>query len=57
MASFIGESNVKFPYQFQTVIEIDGIKTHYILTKFTDVVFLVITQINKFGTLVKSTYL
>jgi hypothetical protein len=47
-----------FPVQnFQTSTEIDGVKTEFITSEFSDKLFFVITQIQKLGTLVRIVFL
>mmetsp|Transcript_9844 Transcript_9844/g.9947 ORF Transcript_9844/g.9947 Transcript_9844/m.9947 type:complete len:145 (+) Transcript_9844:143-577(+) len=44
----------KFPPQSQVSITVNGISTDIVSTNFEDHIFVVITQINKFGTMIKA---
>lgn len=53
MASLLSASSV-FPKEVTSLVEVDGIPTEIICTTFADCFFVVVTQIGKFGTIIRA---
>ncbi len=53
MASFIPSSRI-FPKEVSSIVEIDGISTEIICSTFSDYYLVVVTQIGKFGTIIRA---
>jgi proteasome assembly chaperone 3 len=54
MATFISESESFYPVEVKSTVEVEGITTEISTCFFKDYIFVIITQINKFGTIMKA---
>lgn len=53
MTSFVSSATI-FPKSSTQSVEVDGIKTDIVCSTFSDYFFVVVTQIDKFGTILKA---